>query len=239
MSFAARSRRYYKRPYPLRKKNVPPSRWVTYGNAGKQLARDVMYLKTLINSEPHNHYVQSANNFNWNGIIVSLSDVPAGDSDQERTGTRILPRFLNVNLRSTWTGQNTVVRIILFRYWGESSSDGAPSVSVSEVLRTSGTQFAPYTHLNDDNTGPRGDRDRRIEVLRSELLNLDGVQKQSEVFQWDVQVNGLHVNKKEHIDFTDMDTHQPISGGFYILFINNVADNGSYHMESKMTFYDN
>lgn len=236
MSFATSSRRYYKRPYS---KRVPPSRWVTYGNAGKQLARDVMYLKTLINSEPHNHYVQSANNYNWNGIIVSLSDVPSGDSDQERTGTRILPRFLNVNLRVTWASQNTVVRVILFRYWGEASSDGAPNVTVGEVLRTSGTQYAPYTHLNDDNTGPKGDRDRRIEVLRSELVNLDGVQKQSEVFQWDVKVNGMNVNKKEHIDFTDMVTHQPISGGFYLLFINNVVDNGSYHFESKMTFYDN
>jgi len=237
--YGVRKRR---RVYPVRRRGATtraPSRWSTYGAAGLQLARDVMYLKTLINSEPHNHYVQSANNFSWNGIIVSLSDVPAGDSDQERTGTRVLPRFLNVNWRATWAGQNTVVRVMLFRYWGEASSDGAPAVTVAEVLRTSGTQFAPYTHLNDDNTGPRGDRDRRIEVLRSVLLNLDGVARQSEVCNWDVNVNGMAVNKKEHIDYTDMDTHQPISGGFYMLFIGNVADNASYHLESKLVFYDN
>lgn len=224
--------------YAVRRR-APPSRWSVYGSAGRQLARDVMYLKTLINSEPHNHYVQSANNYNYTGIIVSLSDVPVGDASTERTGNRLLPRYLNVNWRVTWSGATTMARVILFRYWGEATDDAAPVVTVDAVLRSSGTQYAPLTHLNDDNTGPRGDRDRRIEVLRNVLFDLDGVKQISEVCNWDVEVNGMNARKKEHIDYTNASTLQPISGGFYMLFIQNVVTNGSYVLESKMTFYDN
>ena len=51
------------------------------------MAKDVMYLKTLINSEPHRKFVQDQNNFNYNGYIVSLCTVATGElvlADRQR-----------------------------------------------------------------------------------------------------------------------------------------------------------
>lgn len=233
-------RRYYKRKTQPYYRPLPPTRFQTYGAAGKQLVKDVMYLKTLINSEPHNWYVNSGNNYNYNGIVVSLSNVTVGDSEQDRTGNRVLPRYLNVRWHVTSGSVNNLVRVILFRYWGEATS-AAPTVTVAEVLRNTalGTVQAPLAHLNEDNTGPKGDRARRIEVHRNDLVSLDDVERRCVCGEWDVQVNGMNIDKKEHIEWRSTSTEEPISGGFYILFIGASATNDSYQLESKLTFYDN
>lgn len=234
---------YRKRRYPYKKRTTPykrPTRWSTYGAAGVQLARDVMYLKTLINSEPHNWYVNAANNYNYNGAIVSLSNVAVGDTEQDRTGNRVLPRYLNVKWYCTSGSQNNLLRVMLIRYWGETTSS-APAVTVAEVLRNTalGTVQAPLAHLNEHNTGPKGDRCRRVEVLRNELINLDEIERRAVCGDWDVQVNGMNVDKKEHIEWISGTSNEPVSGGFYILFVGASATNDAYQLESKMTFYDN
>ena len=124
-----------------------------------QLARDVMYLKTLINSEPHHFYVNAGNNYNYNGAVVSLSNVAVGNLDTDRTGNRVLPRYLNVKWYVTTGSVNNLARVMLIRYWGEATS-AAPNVTISEVMRGTalGTVQAPLAHLNEDNTGAVGDR---------------------------------------------------------------------------------
>lgn len=218
-------------------------RYRVYKPAMKQLASDIMYLKGIINSEPHYHIVQSANNFNYNGIVVSLANIPVGDDSNNRTGERILPRYLSVNLYIGRTGgataTNQVMRAIIFRYWGETTS-AAATVSPSEVLSTVGTAFAPLSHLNSDNVGPKGDRQRRIEILRNETFtSIDGTESNQHVFNWNIEMNGGQV--KEHIQYRNSATGEPISGGLYILLITNAstATDGAYELESKLTFYDN
>lgn len=228
-------KRKYVGTYPRR---PAPNRWRTYGGAAKQLAKDVMYLKTLINSEPHLHYVSGGNNYNYNGLIVSLSDVPQGDSFGQRTGNRVLPRYLNVKWQVQSASDNNIARVMLFRYWGE-AVNAVPNVTVDEILRTVGATNAPLSHLNDDITGQKGDRNRRIEVLRNELVNLDRVERKSYVCDWDVQVNGIGVEPKEHCEWRSNATEAPISGGFYLLFIGASLTNDAANYESKMTFYDN
>lgn len=235
MSYPVAKKKYLKRKRP----GVKPSRWSVYGAAGAQLAKDVLYLKSIINSEPHNFYVQSANNFSWNGIVVGLSGVTVGDTDNDRTGNRVLPRFLNINMHISSGEGNQVVRVILFRYWGEDSG-AVPNVFPADVLRDVGTQYSPLSHLNDSNTGQKGDRARRIEVLRSVFLNLDQIEMRAATLSWDVEVNGMNVQRKEHCEWSDnVLAVQPISGGFYVMFIANSAVNAAYQLESKMVFYDN
>lgn len=179
-----------KRTYQVKRRYTKPapSRWSIYGSAGKQLAKDVLYLKTLINSEPHRFETFGTNNFNWNGLIFSLSDVPM---------------FSN------------------------------------EILENIGTTYAPLSHLNDDNVGPKGDRQRRIEVHRSVLLNLDRTERSAEVGNWDVEVNGMNTQRKEHMEWRGVPTEQPISGGFYLMVIGDSVANGSFKFDSKLVFYDN
>lgn len=229
-----------KRTYPVKRRYMKPapSRWSIYGTAGKQLAKDVLYLKTLINSEPHKHETSGTNNFNWNGLIFSLSDIPQGDQNIHRTGNRVLPRYLNINWQVVGAEANAVVRVLLFRFWGETTS-AAPAVIPNEVLDNIGTTYAPLSHLNDDNVGLRGDRQRRIEVHRSVLLNLDRTEMTATCGSWDVEVNGLYAQKKEHMEWRGVPTEQPISGGFYVMVIGDSVVNGSFKFNSKLMFYDN
>lgn len=223
--------------YPAARK-----RWNVYYPAARQLASDVMYLKGLINSEPKYHIVQASNNYDYNGIVQSLSTISQGDGTSDRDGNMVLPRYLTINMSFGGTiAGNTpvVVRMIIFRYWGEATSASA-TVTPSEVLATIGSQYAPYTHLNDDNTGSKGDRQRRIEVLKSKLVNFDNINMRDCVRKYNIVVNGGN-KPKEHIKFSSATTSGPVSGGFYILFIsdNATGTNAKFTLESKLTFYDN
>lgn len=216
-------------------------RYNVYAPAVKQLASDVMYLKGLINSERKYHVLQASNNYDYNGLIFSLADIPQGDAAINRDGNSILPRYLSVNYVIGATNSAStpiVIRMILFRYWGEATS-GTPSVTTSEILSTTGTQFAPLSHLNDNNTGSKGDRERRIEVLRNDLYSFDLVDKRDVTGSYNITMN--NGNLKEHIKYDAAATSQPTSGGLYILVISNDATstNARFTFESKLTFYDN
>ena len=95
--------------------------------------------------------------------------------------------------------------------------------------------------LNRDNTGGRGDRQRRIEVLRSEQITFDKVGVTCKDFTYNLEMNGSKVQKKEHIKFESNAAASAISGGIYALFISDVTTSTdmSYTMTSNLTFYDN
>lgn len=232
---------YTRRP-AQRKRNPVKKRVQIYGKAGSQLYKDVMYLKGLVNTEPKYHIVQSANNFSWAGIVVSLSSIPSGGGVTDRDGNSVLPRYLNINLAIGAVNSATLpttIRMLVFRYWGESTGAGG-SVTPSEILSTTGTQFAPFSHLNDDNTGSKGDRQRRIEILHSEFLIFDLVDKSQSVATYNYIMN--QGEPKEHIKFNTSSTAEPVSGGLYFMAIsdnNGVTTNSKYTLESKLTFYDN
>ena len=134
---------------------------------------DVAYLSTLINSELHTFALNDMGaNIDSTGTVTSLNDFVNGDDNANRTGNSTLVRFMNMNLviKKSSTGPSfETIRVIIFRYWGESTSS-APSLLVSEILDASGQ---PQAFLNLDNTGKRGDRDRRIEIHKSKLICLD------------------------------------------------------------------
>lgn len=240
----------FQKRYPPRSGYYGPvaKRVNTYGPAAMQLAKDVAYLTTLVNSEPKWHVVQSANNFNWAGAVVDLSAISTGGSDDsfERSGQTVLPRFLtfrcHLNKSVSGVSDHTTVRMLVFRYWGEDSTAAAPIPPVAaDIIRTPGTQYAPMSVLNRDNTGSRGDRQRRIEILRSEQITLDKVSLTSKDFHYNIEMNGTKVPKKEHIKFDSNATASAISGGIYVLFLSDVTTTTdmSYTVVSNLTFYDN
>lgn len=220
-----------------------------------RIVSDVKYLKGLINSEPQPWVTTNSNNVDWAGVLVSLSSVTQGDQEGQRTGDRILPRYLNLKGYATGAPpaiQNSVTyKVMLVRLWTESTSS-PPSASVNDVLSANeiSTAFAPIGFLQQSNVGPRGDRQRRVEVLRSEVMTICNNYDTTAVaggssarcqWDWNVEVNGGE--KKEHIEFIDNNTAQPISGGFYFLIINDIpaasANKPAFYIASKMTFYDN
>lgn len=218
-----------------------------YGPAVKQLASDVMYLKGLINSEPKSWIVQSSNNVGWGGAVVSLCNIPTGDTSTSRDGDRILPRYLSLNISvgraSTAVNSHVTCRMIVFRAWIDNPAGSSGNISANEVLPSTvlSTQYAPLSHLNPTITGPRGDRTRRIEVLRNELFTFNAIDKANAIFHYNIEMNGKSTSKKEHIEYFSSTTGEPVSGGIYVLFVTDqsAATEFYYQMESKVTFYDN
>lgn len=201
---------------------------------------DIRYLKSIVNSELFSHTGSTSNNIDSTGTVLSLNDVPQGDGGVSRTGLSILPRYqsINISINKSLTGPaHETFRLIVFRYWGEATSV-APSVTVSEILQN----VNPHSYLNDDNTGSRGDRERRIEVHKSKLFTLDNVSDTSRTWKWNIQVNGQNVRNKQHIKYRDGTTESPISGGFYVLILSTNGTGGnksSFTTYYKLGFYDN
>lgn len=238
----------YQKKYQKKKNYYGPvaKRVDVYGRAGMQLAKDVAYLGTLINSEMHSFMLVTSGNIDSVGVTHSFCNVPQGDGENERTGNSILPRYLslqmNVNKRLTALGtvDHETIRVILFRYWGEATS-AAPVVTAAEILDSFGG-IGPRNFLNEDNTGKRGDRDRRIEIHKSKLFTLDSVSSTSRTWKWNIEVNGLNKKVKDHIKFRSDVTEAPVSGGFFILFISDNAtgaNKSAFSLQSKINFHDN
>lgn len=217
-----------------------------YGPAAAQLAKDVGYLMTLVNSEPLNNNVQVSGNYDFNGVIIPLSDIAQGDGQNARTGNRILPRYLSVKLGLTKTiaGSRlyTFSRVIFFRSWIENAAT-LGTLTPNEVLATVGTQFAPFSTLLESIMGPKGDRSRRIEVLRSELVYHDRTGKPGEVIEYNIEMNGQGVQNKSHIEY-QTGSNVPASGGIYCLFISDVdpaafPTEDAYYLQTRLTYHDN
>ncbi len=204
-----------------------------------KLTFDMKYMKTLVNAEMHNFTLATANNFSDSGIIISLNDIPDGDAINNRTGTSVLPRYQSINLevfKKLDGPDHEVMRVLVFRYWGEETSSN-PAVTISEVLQS----VVPLSFLNDDNTGKRGDRERRIEVHKSKIFTLDNVASTSRTWKWNIEVNGMNKKIKDHLKFRTGSTEQPVSGGFYILFLsdNDTVNESGFQLNAKINYYDN
>lgn len=215
-----------------------------YYPAIKQLASDVMYVKSLINSEPKYHIYQNQANFDYNGAVYSLSSVPQGDLSYSRDGDRILPRYLSV--RCHINGDNAgamhkTFRVMIFRWWGESANAVGTSPVPEDILSSTGSAYAPISHLDTAITGPKGDRQRRIEVHYSKQFTFDNVGTTFADIVENIEINGKNSPKKEHMEFYNATVSPPTSGGFFILFVsdNATATNLQFTLESKLTFYDN
>lgn len=233
--------KYIKKSYPAVAKRAR-----VYVPAVRQLASDVMYLKGLVNSEPKSFTVNTSANTGQSGVVFSLCDLAQGDGAADRDGNRVLPRYLSlyihVNQIAASAGWNhTTHRVIVFRYWGEDSNVAGPSVTTADILETTASQYSPVSHLRSTITGSRGDRNRRIEVLRNEFFTLDLNTEAQKAIHYNIEMNGKGSKTKEHIEFRNNTTEQPTSGGIYVLYVNDNAtstDQGIW-VGSRLTFYDN
>lgn len=232
----------YRRTYK-RKENPYKKRVRVYGRAGKQLYKDVMYLKSIVNAEPKYFQQGLIKQLDDNGTVDSLCNIAQGDGVNNRDGTSVLPRFLTIqasvkkNLNASAVDFETV-KILIFRYWGEQTTS-APSVTIADILQDGDC----LSFLNDDNTGKRKDRERRIELARSKFFTIDKVNRTSYTFKINIEVNGMSKQHKDHIKYRSNATEDPVSGGFYFLMISDVSNTDLYKSDldfrSKLTFYDN
>ena len=174
----------------------------------KQAAKDIWYLKGLVNSEMlHNSGIGSVNTSST-GTMTLLNGIAQGDTDTERTGKSILMR--NVHIRLVFT-QNSAATATTYRVMVvkdlQQISDTTPAIT--DVLESAN----PLSPLKQSNAG-------RFKVLKSWLFTTDDDKAQTKIIQYyndfrfhtryngttatDIQKNGLYL-----LTICDQATNQP------------------------------
>lgn len=223
---------YRKRPAYNKKRKPRPSRFKTYSRAGVQLYRDVKYLKGIINAEVKNHYVDINQNVTSTGVIHALSSIIQGDTQNQRDGAKIFPRWLQI--RGTFRNTNTddTIRCLVFR-WAENS---VPTVAT--VLY--GTPN-PHSFYAETVTGNKVDR--TLNVLFDDRWNfVQGTNNEIQEKTMSVDINPSTSNRKLHIEYDNPAVGTPVMNGIYMLLIGTQAagaNEGFSLVKTKLSYYDN
>lgn len=204
------------------------------GRSQARLYKDVAYLRSLVNSEMHHtEFSATASNVDSTGSITSLATVASDDTNNGRTGTRIMPRYFNFNgfleAKSASVGW---VRMILFMW----KDDTTPTVST--ILASSNVNG----FLDEDIIGQKYD-DRKIQVLRDRKYSVvTGLDKVTRALNMRVPMNGMKVRRKTHIKYDDDTGDVPIYNGIYMLLLSNIAAGSNppqITYNARLSFYDN
>lgn len=146
MAYRRYSRSYrYRRPY-RRYTRKPVSRYSVYSSAGKQLYKDVMYLKSLLNVEYK--VIDTAISVSPSssaGTAVHLNAIGQGDDKSQRSGRQVKMNYINCNFS---VKKNSGAGDTIVRYWllidkeggtGFTWTDFQTSVDVNSLNNTDGT----------------------------------------------------------------------------------------------------
>lgn len=203
-----------------------------YKRGGVQLARDVMYIKSVINSELHIHRVSFTNQtLPSAGGIVALSTIAQGDTNPTRSGQSILPKYLNARfcLNNANAGVEDTVRVI-FLMWKANSIP-----VIASVLENT----SPWSHYADKNTGSNS-RDRNMLILSDKTYTIiNGTEKQCINLKLDMPMNKVGVASPIHIKYDGPTTTSP-HNGIYMAYVGTHAVTYSLlNGEVNFKFYDN
>lgn len=176
----------------------------------KQAAKDIWYLKGLVNSEMK-HYIVSAtaNPDNSTGTVVNLVATAQGDSDVgDREGNSILLRNILIRLAITQnvTATSTFYRIMLVQ---DTQQIGDTAPTVGNVLNSAST-------TSSLNTGTAG----RFKILKNWFFSTDDFKSNTRNVEYfkdlrlhiryngsaasDIQKNGIYL-----MMLTDQPTNTP------------------------------
>lgn len=219
--------RYAKKAY--RSKPVR-NRVKIYGRAGYQLYKDVSYIKSLVNSELHyinNTYTGQA--ISSSGTILHLSATTQGNTNANRSGNSILPRYLNIFLKFEQGSVTDLVRCMLFR-WKDNSTP-----TISDIFENASAPV--YSTLNDNISG--NNKDRKIDVLANKRLLIDTTERDAVLWKKMIDLNPPSKNVKDHIKYDDNTSTAPL-GGIYLLIVGRQPTTTT-DMEGniKFSFHDN
>lgn len=224
-----------KQTYPAKKysnRRKRPSRFKTYGRAGAQLYKDVMYLKGIINAEVKNHYVDINQNVISSGVVHQLSNISQGDDSGDRDGAKIFPRWLQVRGTLSNSTNDDTIRMIIFR-WAENTTP-----SVGAVLE--GTPH-PHSYYDEDITGNK--QDRTLHVLYDQRFNFkSGTESARQEVTIQIDINPPTQNRKVHIEYPASATSLPCMNKICMLLIGinaGGAGEGFSIIKTKLSFYDN
>lgn len=224
-------RRYQKKFNRAGKKVIGRGRFNNYKAGGTQLYNDVMYLKSIINSEL-GQYTTTLTSLTIpaSGGITHLAPIPQGDGNFNRSGDSILPKFLNAKLCINQPNAGSVdsVRLIFF-LWKDSTVP-----LVADILEN----VNPFSHYNVYNKGMGRDRDFKVLSDRTYSLH-GGTEKEQVIVKSDMKLNAVGVPQPVHIRYEGTSFSSP-HNSLWLARVGTLASNFSELTGSiNFRFYDN
>lgn len=221
----------YRRNYRRRRGPVQ-KRVHVYGRAGKQLYKDVMYLKTLVNSELHYDYSSYNTTVDSTGSVYHLSAIAQGDTNAQRSGNTVLPRYLQLQVMLYQNAADfDTIRMMVFR-WKDNSTP-----TIANVVEDSSNPI--YSPLNDNISGNQ--RDRQIDVIKNKvfLVGPDASNNGAILYKKTIDLNPPNKQVKDHIKFDDTSTTAPVGGIYMILIGTQAVNTCEFRGMHKLSFHDN
>ncbi len=211
----------------MMRQNATPGRFQVYSSAGKQLMQDVLYLKSLINSEMHFYNTNLSHFPTTAGLVTHLSSISIGDDADKRTGDYVLPRYLEFRLRIIAGSTDCCLRMVVFR-WNQATTPAV--LSVLEALRT--TSF--YTRKYQGSHGDTG----VFDILCDKTWTVSDQWQPVLLPIFDCEINNPK-SPPRHIHFDGISTTDPIGGLYYILISDDAAGLTQVSVEARLHYLDN
>ena len=216
-----------------------------YWAAGKQLARDVTYLKSIVNAECKSHERTGIVYADDAGELFHVSNIALGDTHETRDGDVILPRYLTLKylIKKSTNGQAPnveLLRMVLFIWHNNTTPLVAGVLESADVMSF-------YQRVT---SGAKGDS-REFTILSDKKITLDKDNRQIRYMQLNKQLNRNGVEKRVgaarrsmHIKYNGTNTTEEMNG-IYLLIIaetpTGVSDDVKTEVEvhSSLKYYDN
>ena len=224
---------YRKNEFPM-KKYSGKRRTRNYWRGTKQVVHDVLYLKSIINSELKEFNItRTSSTMPATGSILHISSITQGDNVSERTGNSIMPKYVNAKLCFLKSASNTditdIVRVIFF-IWKENTLPVA-----ADILE----QVNVFGHYNREHKGGNA-RDRQITVLYDRTWVLVKGERPCVNVKLDMQMNRIGTKDPLHIKFDGTATANPRNGLYQLSIGQEGAANFSTQTgQILFKYYDN
>jgi len=230
-----RRRTTYRSSYrPQQKKmltNQQPTRFDTYAKAGKQLFNDVLYLKSMINSEmrlktAHGDFATSDT-----GNMVHTSDIAQGTQVDQRAGESVLPRGLEMKMiieKNTAASVATEqVRIICFRWFAKTIP------TVQEILEDVST-LSPYERVTQGAHSDVG----LFDILCDQTFILSNTWQPIQQFHMNCPINDPR-RPTEHIHFNNTDTTSEVGAIYWFALTNQPVNTCHLTYYTRLHWHNN
>lgn len=224
----------YRRRYrpAVRRRRYPrgyPRRAPTYGQIGRKVYSDVMWLKKKIqklNVEVKHHDVSTGASIPGHATglnPVSLTAIAQGDTSETRDGNSIKCvgldlRFLLKQNATTATDQQLRITVVKLK------RAGIASLTSEEIFETPAS--SPMAYRNIDKSYP-------IQVLRDMFVKLNTDDN-------DLKTVKMHIPLKHHIKYDDNTSTSDQYGGIgFIIWSSEFSFPGTYTVLSRLRYVDN
>ena len=216
---------YRKRTYRRRRRATRAQPWFKNANSAYKLAaqaaKDIWYIKGLVNSEMLHRTVSGSTTTSSTGTMTLLNALGQDDTSSGRTGNSVLMR--NVLVRAVFTQNPTAIstqyRVMIVKDT-QQISDTAPAVS--DILES----LNPLSTLKVGNAG-------RFKILKSWFFTTDDDKGQTKVINY-------YKDMRMHTRFNGIADTDIQKNGLYLVTICNQATNTpTFDYYWKVGYHDN